>query len=277
MRNESINPCKSPWPDDSSGHEVRWTIVLILACLPLSSPLFGTPDSPDAVRAQRPSIQTASAPASQRSDAATSRPQPDQSIEGRLRKLILRLGSADYRQRERAQGEIRRLGESAMPVICEYLSDPNPEIADRVFALVRRPRDAGNRIELAVRLLATGKPDRMERGVYMIFESPMTDYDLFVARTAGAKGLEQVIFEPVAEQMKNWRDQTVLFEKRQEMLQSEGKRAQALREREMHEAGMYYEAEAAYWTAVDAAQEYRAKPTESGDRDRPKREPIDSP
>lgn len=277
MRNDTFNQCKSPRSGNSSGQRVRWTIVLFLACLPLSSPLFGTPDESAAVRIPASSTQAASAPTTQCSDVATSRPRNDESVEGRLRKLILRLGSQDYRQRERAQGEIRRLGESAMPVICEYLSDPNPEVADRVFALVRRPRDAGDRIELAVRLLATGKPDRMERGVYMIFESPMTDYDLFVARTAGAKGLEQVIFEPVAEQLKNWRDQTVLFEKRQEMLQSEGKRAQALREREMHEAGMYYEAEAAYWTAVDAAQDYGAKPTEVGERERPKREPIEAP
>lgn len=147
------------------------------------------------------------------------------------------------------------MGEAALPYLIDFIGDANPEISNRIAAIIKRPKDPALRVEVAVRLLATADPDQMESGVYMLFESPIEDYDLFVKRTRNARGLERAIFQPVAEQLANWKKITERFNRRYERLRRE-KPAVAAKELKLHRGSMYYQAEAAYWTALDAAQAY---------------------
>ena len=142
-----------------------------------------------------------------------------------------------------------------MPHLVDFIGDPNPEISNRIAALIRRPCDPVLRVEVAVRLLSVADPDWMEIAVYMLFEDPIADYDLFVERTRDATGLRRVIFEPVAERLKIWKSTTERFIIRQKRLRIE-KPAAAAREAKSHKETKFYEAEAAYWSAVDALEEF---------------------
>ncbi len=192
----------------------------------------------------------------QASSAPTSQPHNDPKMNSLVRKLVAELGAPAYRVRENAQKRLAKLGEKAMPHLVEFIGTGGPEVSNRVTALITRPDDPHVRVEVAVRLLATADPDWMEPAVYMLFETPTVDYDLFVRRTAGAKGIEQAIFEPVAEQLHTWKRSTELFDKRQVRLLREKKAEAARKERKLHEGSKLYQAEAAYWSAVEAAEEY---------------------
>lgn len=191
-----------------------------------------------------PATQPASAP-------AASQPAKD----GEIRALVAQLGSPDFKTRESAQARLSQIGESAMPVLVEFVGSKDPEIANRIAALIKRPRNPELRVETAVRLLATTDPDWMEMGVYMVFESPVEDYDLFVERTKDASGLQRAIFKPVAEQLKEWRDTTIRHRDRQKALLADGREETAEKERGLHHGSMYYQAEAAYAYAIEAVEQ----------------------
>ncbi len=239
-----------------------------------SRPAEVTPTSRPAVPEATTRPTTTSGPAVPNSLTPTTQASDKSDPADRYRALIRQLGAAEYKKREQAQAELNHIGEPAVPVLCEFVGDPDREIADRVFALIRRPRDVGIRVEVAARLLETGKPDWMERGGYMLFQTPTEDYEPFLKRTSDARGLPRAIFTPVADQLRNWRDATLRFEKRQAELQEAGKTEQALKEREMHEGSMYYEAEAAYWMALDASEEYS---TVDASEPKPASKPPQSP
>ncbi|MBX3394250.1 MAG: hypothetical protein KF841_02665 [Phycisphaerae bacterium] len=186
------------------------------------------------------------------SATTTTKPSDD----AQVRRLVSQLGAADFKMRQAAQHELERLGERAMPVLVEFVGDANSEIANRVGSLIRRPRDATLRVETAAKLLATADPDWMEKGVYMVFETPVSDCELLAAKLDQSRGRDRAILMPVVAQLRMWRSMVVRFEERQARLLDENRTAVADKERRLHEESMYYQAEAAYWMAVDASEEY---------------------
>ncbi len=214
----------------------------------------------------QPGASTTTRPTS----APTSGPHYDPKIRSLVRKLVAELGAPAYLVRETAQKRLAKLGEKAMPHLVEFIGSGDPEVSNRITAMIKRPDDPHLRIEVAVRLLTTADPDWMEPAVHMLFETPTVDHELFVRRTAGAKGIEQAIFEPVAEQLHTWKRMTDLFDSRQERLLREKRFEAARKERKLHEGSKLYQAEAAYWSAVEEMEEYKVpKPARRNPATRP--------
>jgi len=193
----------------------------------------------------------------------TSRPTTQPATEAVVRRLVRQLGSAKYAARESAQKQLADMGEAALPYLMEFIGSDIPEVANRIASVIRRPKSPPLRVEIAARLLATTDPDQMESGVYMLFESPVEDCDLFAERVKNATGVERVIFEPVAERLAVWKDMTVRLNRRYAKLRRDKPEA-AERELKNHRETKYYQAEAAYWPALEALEEYEV-------RDRPLR------
>ncbi len=183
----------------------------------------------------------------------------EQSDAEKIRRLIHRLGDRVYRVREQAQTALARLGPAALPYLVEFIDSRDPEIANRVVSLIKRPEDAALRMVVVVRLLSTGDPDLMEPGVHMLFEEPLIDYGLFVASTKNAKGLQRAIFEPIAAQLAEWKQATELHLARRVNLLRDQRISVAADELKQHRGTRLYQAEAAYWQAVDAVEEYAVK------------------
>ncbi|MFQ5429136.1 MAG: hypothetical protein ACE5E1_02400 [Phycisphaerae bacterium] len=154
---------------------------------------------------------------------------------------MLQLGAPEYRLRQAAQEKLADLGGTALPVLADFIDSPN---GDPVL-----------RVEIAVRLLATTDPDRMEPAVYMLFEDPIEDCDRFAARVRNAEGRRRAVFDAVAGQLAEWKKNTERFRKRRARLLREKPEA-AARELKMQKESKFYQAEAAYWQAVDAAETY---------------------
>lgn len=188
--------------------------------------------------------QTASAPTTQSAKA------------DRVERLIEALGDRKYQTRESAHRQLAAMGDRALAQLAAAIQNPNPEVARRAQMLMRRPDDPVLRIKVVRCLIATTDPKLMEQGVYMLFRAPVTDYPLFKEVTDNATGIERAMFDPICEQMKQWRDSTLLFERRQsELIKTKPEAAE--RERNMHADTLYYQAEAAYWSAMDAVLDYR--------------------
>jgi len=183
--------------------------------------------------------------------------------------LVRQLGAAKYAVRESAQKQLTDMGEAALPYLLEFIGSDNPEVSNRVASVIRRPKSPALRVEIAARLLSTADPDQMEAGVYMLFESPIEDYDLFVKRMKKSRGIERAIFEPVAERLAVWKDITERFNRRYARLRREKPDA-AERELKNHRETKYYQAEAAYWPALEALEDYEV-------RDRPLRHTTTRP
>lgn len=238
---------------DCRGHASvarRVSIVVALLAMPA---LIASAGRGDDKKVNSPSMSPTTHAASG-SSAATTHP----SDESNLRRLVSQLGAADFKLRQTAQSELERLGERAMPVLAEFVGDANSEIANRVGSLIKRPRDPKLRVDVAARLLATGDPDWMEKGVYMVFEAPVADCELLAEKLDQARGRDRAILIPVVAQLRMWRSMELRHKERQAKLLAEKRMAVADKERRLHEESMYYQAEAAYWMAVDAAEEYVA-------------------
>lgn len=199
----------------------------------------------------------------------TSKPTTQPATEAVVRRLVRQLGAAEYAARESAQKRLTDIGEAALPYLIEFIGNENPEVSNRVASVIRRPKNAALRVEIAARLLSTADPDQMESGVYMLFESPVEDYDLFTKRMRKTRGMERAIFEPVAERLAVWKDMTERFNRRYARLHREKPDA-AERELKKHRETKYYQAEAAYWPALEALEEYEV-------RDRPIHHPTTRP
>lgn len=214
----------------------------------------------------RPTTRPAGHTSSQR---PTSGPTTQPATEAVVRRLVRQLGAEQYAVRESAQKKLADMGEVALPYLMEFIGSDNPEVSNRVASVIRRPKSPALRVEIAARLLSTADPDQMESGVYMLFESPVEDYDLFVARMRKARGIERAIFEPVAERLAIWKEMTERFNRRYARLRREKPDA-AERELKNHRETKYYQAEAAYWPALEALEEYEV-------RDRPVHRPTTRP
>ncbi|MFQ5501136.1 MAG: hypothetical protein ACE5EQ_02425 [Phycisphaerae bacterium] len=224
----------------------EWTILRSasqdIGKSPRSRPAVG--NSPTSRPARSEGVQTDAKAAFRQADAE------------KIRRLIHRLGDRSYRVREAAQTALARLGPAALPYLVEFIDSRDPEIANRVVSLIKRPEDAALRMVVVIRLLSTGDPDLMEPGVHMLFEAPLIDYDLFVASTKNAEGLQRAIFEPIAAQLAEWKRSTEQHLARRVKLLRDQRIDVAADELKRHRGTQLYQAEAAYWQAVDASEEY---------------------
>ncbi len=248
-------------------------VCLILSLVAVAASGPGRSGEPTSRSATRPATTRPSGDAATTQRVAgqtTSRPYDDLKTKRLVRTLVAELGSPAYRVREAAQKKLAKLGEKAMPHLVEFIGSADLEVANRIAALIRRPNDPHVRIEVAVRLLATGDPDWMEPAVHMLFETPRVDCDLFLRRTAKATGRERATFRPVAEQLATWKRITEFFYRRQEQLLQEQKAEAARKDRELHDGSKLYQAEAAYWSAVEAMEDYAVpKPARRSPATRP--------
>lgn len=197
-------------------------------------------------------VQVAAGPATQ----PATQPTTAQASRSEIKQLVADLGSPDFKTRERADDRLRKLGESANAELIEHVTDPNEEIASRVVALLGKPKDPALRVELAVRLLSTADPDWMEKGVYLLFDSPREIIDLYRARTKDAQGIQRVIFNIVGEQLRSWKKMNDVFLENYERIKRKDPQA-AERLLETGRDSNFYDAEAAYWSAVEAVEDYR--------------------
>lgn len=173
-----------------------------------------------------------------------------------IRRLVEQLGDKSYEKREAAQRELAALGDAALPELVQVIDCDNAEIARRTHLLIRRPKDPALRVELVRRLIATGDPARVQTGIYMLFKSPIEDYPRFKEVTDASTGVERAMFKPVCEQLKQWRQATEIFERRQQEHAEKNELEAAKKEREMQAGSYYYQAEAGYALAIDAYTEY---------------------
>ena len=194
-----------------------------------------------------------SRPAGTRPDrSATSFPasQPDDPL---IASLIADLGSTDFRKRTAAQQRLAELGPAARPSLILHINDPSPEIAERVQAIVQPPADPDMRVDLAVALLATRRPETMERGVYMMFDTPELCCEPFLARVPAMQGRDRVVGEAIAEQFRTWRGHYQAFQRNYEKTRKRDE-ASAARIRKLQTDGNVVHAEAAFQLAIEALE-----------------------
>lgn len=227
---------------------------VIILVIPLLLALAEPPTSPSAPSATTSSgaAATSSAPVLQPVESMVS-PETRKKVE----RLVRQLSSPKYAEREEAQRQLRRLGEAAMLPLTDYVLSPDLEVAERVSALVVRPKDPAMRVEVAYRLLSTGKPHLMEPAVYMLFEEPLTDFSRFEARAKNATGLARVVCDTVLEEFAKWKTTTEIFRANYEK-HRESKPEAAAHLAHLHEGSQIYACESAFQSAVDAVVEYYA-------------------
>jgi len=202
------------------------------------------------------------------SKAATS--QPIDPLQKRVDILVRELGAADFKRRERAWKLLKQIGEPAIPRLVPHFSHENPEVRQRVGVLLQRPRDAKIRVQAGVALITSGNPPWIEKGVYFIFEDPLTDYPLLLEEHKSLTGIDRAVIEPVLEQLERWKKQTEIHLRNQARYREQGKEEAAVKMEKMHKESLFYQAEAAYWMARESYEELHgteleatSKPVES--------------
>lgn len=196
----------------------------------------------------------ASQPAGASASSQPTSVRADDPIPRDVQDLVNRLADRSFATREDAQRRLEAMAETAAIHLARFITDPNPEIASRVAAILGTPRDPIVRTELAIRLIESTDPDWMERGVHMLFANPAETGEPFMERTRGEVGIRRVIFEPIREQMASWQRQENMFQRTYaRMKEKNPERAEQLRR--THADSRLYCAEAAYWSAYDALLE----------------------
>lgn len=218
------------------------SVILIVAAIGSGPPASNTGQ---VAPASRPFNQ-----ASHQSAASQPASRPDDPL---IESLIAELGASDFRRRTAAQNRLIELGAAALPGLIRHVNDPSPEIAERVQAIVQVPVDPEMCVDLAVALLATRRPEKMERGVYMMFDKPELCCELFLARVSGMQGRDRAVGEAVAEQFRTWRGQYTVFLRHYEKMRkrSEESAAKILK---LQTDGNAVNAEAAYQLALEALE-----------------------
>jgi hypothetical protein len=175
-----------------------------------------------------------------------------------VERLIRELGDRRYERREAAQRELAAMGEPALPHLLRYLRDPDPEIARRVAEALPIPSDPERRVELVTALLSTGDRDHLRRAVVILFQDPGAMEGPFRKAVAGQTGLTAVVAAPILEQLADWKAQD---ERYRENAAAHGERNPegVARLSRMHAEAPAYLAEAAFWMALDARDEYAAR------------------
>jgi hypothetical protein len=195
-----------------------------------------------------------SKPATSRQAEKTAASQPtSQPDDPLIASLIADLGSTDFRKRSAAQTRLSELGPTALPSLLRHINDPSPEIAERVQALVTPPADASMRVDLAVALLATRRPEVMERAVYMMFDMPDQCCELFLVKVPAMQGGDRIVGDAIAEQFRTWRGHNEAFLRNYKKILDRDAQA-AARIKKMHTDGFAVHAEAAFQTALEALE-----------------------
>ncbi|MCZ6816200.1 MAG: hypothetical protein O7F76_05815 [Planctomycetota bacterium] len=198
-------------------------------------------------------------PATRPAEPTTTRPTADESVIGRsIAPLVRNLASPRYAVRQAAQRRLELIGDAATPFLLRYVSDPNPEIAGRIVALIQDPREPKHRVELAWRLLCTTNPDWMERAVHTIFEEPAETCELFMACAEDATGIDRVVAGPIVDWLARWKEEEERFMPKYEEIRQADPVA-AARLLSMHTDGRMYMAEAAYWESLEALLDHRTQ------------------
>lgn len=195
---------------------------------------------------------------------ATSRPtsQPDDPL---IASLIAELGSADFKKRNSAQTRLSELGASALPSLIRHINDPSPEIAERVQAIVKPPVDPELRVDMAVALLATRRPETMERAVYMMFDVPELCCEPFLIRVPTMRGPDRVVGEAIAEQFRAWRGSYESFVRHYERIRTKSEEAAARIKKDQTDGNVVH-AEAAFQLAIEALESSDGEAGDSGAR-----------
>lgn len=201
-----------------------------------------------------PPRQSTTAPSSRPTTWPTSRP-AQSSLARRIESLVVQLGDRDYRRREGAQQELASLGSAALPLLIQRVPHPDAEINDRLITLIGAPAAMALRIEFASRLLETADPDHLERAVYLLFDDPVAVCEPFKLRVRDATGAMAAICVPIIEQLDRCRASDEITRSHLEKIRrkSPEKAAETLRK---NKEGYLYNAEAAYWSAVEALAAY---------------------
>lgn len=200
--------------------------------------------------------------------APTSRPEDRDIVE----KLVAQLGAREFKLREQAQRELAGLGESALAYLVPHVTSKDPEVAARVASLLGTPTDPALRVELAIRLIESTDPDWLERGVHMLFKNPEESYALFMERTASSRGVLRAICAPIREQFESWKRLDKVFQRTySRMKEKDLERAEQMRK--SHAESSMYCAEAAYWSALEALEDFRQHPIEALEDEPDRRSP----
>ncbi len=173
----------------------------------------------------------------------------------RIAELIDRLGADDFRTRDAAQAELSRLGEDALPALLNRLADPDPEIARRVAEILPVPKDLDRRADLAVRLIESGQRENLRQAILILFDDPDEMHPHFKRAVSGRTGLVAAVSVPILDELDSWHRQQESYRQsvaRHQQTNPEG----VARLRKSHEDTPPYLAEAAYWMALDARDDY---------------------
>jgi hypothetical protein len=192
----------------------------------------------------------AAPPASQPSSAPSLSTEDQTRLAEQVDSLVRSLADANYQTREASQQKLQGLGDAALPLLVRHLASSNPEISSRVESIIRTPKDPRLCAELAFKLIATTDPDWMEKGVHMLYESPVEVSEHFAELAGKSQGIVRRVCEPVVSQLQETNRRWQHFLKRHRKL-LEADPGQAAREFTMQTESNLYEAEAAYWMAHD--------------------------
>lgn len=169
--------------------------------------------------------------------------------------LVSRLGAADYRIRDAAQKQLTQLGDSALPELLNHIADPDPEVARRVAEILPTPKDPAQRADVAVRLIETGRREYLRQAVLMLFDQPDDMHTQFKRAVAGRTGLVAAVAAPILDELDTWQRQQAAF--RESVARNQDRNPEGIaRLRKSHEESPPYLAEAAYWLALDARDDY---------------------
>jgi len=181
---------------------------------------------------------------------ASSRP-----ASGEIEALVAQLGDRSFERREQAHARLAELGDAALPALLARLTDPDPEIARRVIELLPIPTDPPRRVDVVMKLLATGDREHLRKAVLILFQDPGAVDVAFRAAMADQTGLTAAMAAPILEQLESWRSQDGRYREnaaRNAVRNPEG----VARLSRLHADTPAYLAEAAYWLALSARDDY---------------------
>ncbi|HUN80698.1 MAG TPA: hypothetical protein VMV81_04235 [Phycisphaerae bacterium] len=169
--------------------------------------------------------------------------------------LIAKLSSRSFAERQAAQEKLKSLGESATAVVIQHLPNPDDDVARRLVDLIGKPHDIALRVDAAARLIETTDPDWMERGVQLLFEDPTAACGLFTEKSARVEGRARALFGPIAEQLQRSKSRHELFQAKLEKWRKQDPE-NAARMVVMERESDLYDADAAYWSAIEALDDW---------------------
>ncbi len=174
---------------------------------------------------------------------------------GEIETLVAQLGDRSFERRERANERLAELGEATLPALLARLTDPDPEIARRVIELLPIPTDPSRRVDVVMKLLTTGDREHLRKAVLILFQDPGAVDGAFRTAMSGQTGLTAAMAAPILEQLDSWRSQDGRYRKnvaRNAVRNPEG----VARLSRIHADTPAYLAEAAYWLALEARDDY---------------------